>query len=143
MIELDRQHLVILMEAGYVYLGMKRYDDARSVFEGVSALAPDSDVPLVALGGVHFCEGRLKEAIACYEQALKLDPGSLFAKVYLGEALLFAGRMDDGMVLLKEVEKKDGTGAAGHFASTLIDAVKNGVSLKPKGRKHVAPSKLH
>lgn len=51
MIEIDRKYLVVMMEAGYIYLGMQKFKEAYNVFEGVVAMAPDSDIPLIALGG--------------------------------------------------------------------------------------------
>ena len=125
MIELSREHLGVMMEAGYIYIGMRRFKEARSLFEGLIVLAPDSDVPLVALGNVEFCEGKIPKAIKNYKQALKIDPESFFAKIYLGEALLFNGKRDDAMELIREVATAD-KGGAGEFARALLDAVKSG-----------------
>jgi predicted Zn-dependent protease len=135
MIELDRKYLQAMMEAGYVYLGMRRFKEAREVFKGLSVLAPESEVPLVAVGNVDFCENKIEQAIKHYRQALKLDPKSVFAKVYLGEALFFSGKKDEGIDLLKEVAKAD-KGGAGEFANALLDAIKAGFKPSaPKGEK--------
>ena len=48
-------------------------------------MAPDSEIPVVALGSVAFCEGKFKEAIRHYRKALKHNPESHFARAYLGE----------------------------------------------------------
>ncbi len=129
MIEISREHLGVMMEAGYIYIGMRRFKEARSLFEGLIVLAPESDVPLVALGNVDFCEGKLPRALKNYKQALKIDPESFFAKIYLGEALLFDGKRDEAMALIKEVAKED-SGGAGEFARALLDAVKAGFDPK-------------
>ena len=134
MIEMDQKHLTVMMEAGYVYLGMRRFKEARAVFEGLCVLAPDSDVPLVALGNVDFCENRVSQAMKRYESALAIDPKSVFAKVYLGEALIFAGKKNEGLALLKEVSKAD-RGGAGQFANALLDAIKAGFEPKPPKAK--------
>ena len=138
MIHLDRKYLQVLMEAGYVYLGMRRFKEAREIFEGLVAIAPESDVPHVAIGNVDFCENKVDKAIKRYRQALKLDPASVFAKVYLGEALVFAGKKDEGVKLLSEV-KKTGQGGAAEFA-TALDAIKGGFEPPAgkggKGGKH-------
>ncbi|HPQ81299.1 MAG TPA: tetratricopeptide repeat protein [bacterium] len=133
MIEMDRSHLAVIMEAGYVYLGMRRFKEARELFEGLEALAPDSEVPLVALGNVDFCTGKLSKAIRRYEQALKLDSKSAFAKVYLGEALFFAGREDEAKDLLRDVSRSD-KGGAGDFAKALMEAIRKGLIAPQKGR---------
>jgi len=101
MIELDHQQLQAMMEAGYVYLGMRKFKEAREVFEGLSVLAPESEVPLVAIGNVDFCENKVQQAIKRYRQALKIDPDSIFARVYLGEALFFVAKKNEGTDLLK------------------------------------------
>ncbi len=132
MIHLDRKYLQVMMEAGYVYLGMRRFKEAHEIFEGLAAIAPDSDVPLVAMGNVDFCENKVEKAIKRYEQALKLDPESIYAKVYLGEALVFAGKKEEGIELLREVKAAD-RGGAGEFATALMDALKAG--FEPPERK--------
>ena len=55
MVSLSQQHLALLMEAGYVNLGMQRYKEAREVFEGVHVLKHDSEIPLVALATLGAC----------------------------------------------------------------------------------------
>jgi len=134
MVHIDTEHLTVMMEAGYVYLGMRRFKEARQLFEGLCVLAPDSDVPLVALGNVDFCENRLAQAVKRYEQALDVDPQSVYAKVYMGEALLFAGEKEKGAKLLKDVAKAD-KGGAGQFATALLDAVKQGFEPRPPKAK--------
>ncbi len=135
MIEIERQHLGVMMEAGYIYMGMKRFKEARALFEGLSVIAPESDIPLVALGNVDFCEGKITKAMRHYTQAIKLDPNSAFARVYMGEALLFSGKKGEAMEWLRAVAKKD-RGGAGDFARALIDAVKEGFSPSPGIKEH-------
>lgn len=131
MIAIERKHLALMMEAAYIYMGMKRFKEARELFDGLKALAPESEVPEVALGNVEFCEGRLSKAIVHYRRALEMDPASVFAKVYMAEALLFSGGRDEAMGLLKEVAREDRDGA-GEFATALLDAVKREIIPVPK-----------
>lgn len=141
MLNFDRKYLVIMMEAGYIYLGMQRFQEAMEVFEGIALLAPESEVPVVALGSVAFCQGDFKGAIKHYEEALKLDPQSSFAKVYLGEALFFSGKRQEALKLLKEVYAEDRGGPAGDFAVALLEAIENGftpTSLGEETRQHAA-----
>ena len=56
MIDLSTEDLRLMLEAGYLYLAMHRNKEAKEVFEGVCVLAPESDVPLVALGNAFFIE---------------------------------------------------------------------------------------
>lgn len=128
MIDIDRRYLVIMMEAGYVYLGMQRFKDAYEVFEGVASMAPQSEIPLVALGGVDFCLGKFDKAIKWYRKALKIDSTSIFAKVYLAESLFFSGKKDEAVKILQEVAREDQKGGAGDFARALLDAINQGFS---------------
>lgn len=131
MIHIDRKYMAVMMEAGYIYVGMRRFKEARELFEGIAALAPDSEIPHVALGNVDFCEGKLARAVKHYEQALKIDPKSFFAKVYMGEAYFFSGKKEKAIETLSAVARHD-RGGAGDFAKALLDAIKAG--FKPKGR---------
>ena len=115
-----------MMEAGYVYLGMQWFKEAYTIFEGVASLAPDSEIPLVALGGVDFCLGKFKNAIKWYKKALKVDPKSIFAKVYLAESLFFSGKKGEAVKMLQEVSRDDESGGAGDFARALLDAINQG-----------------
>lgn len=126
MIQIERRDLTVMMEAGYVLLGMQRYKDAFEVFEGVSIMAPDSDVPLVAQGSVKFCEGKFSDAMKLYKDALKIDPESLYAMAYTGEALFFMGKKKDAVKMLQDVNKTDPDGRAGDFARAFLDAVDKG-----------------
>lgn len=128
MINIDREYLGLMMEAGYVLLGMQRFKDARDVFDGVSILAPESDIPLIALGSVDFCQGHFSNAIRRYKKALKIDPQSVYALAYMGEALFFMGKQTEAVKLLKDVDKTDSQGKAGDFARALLDAINKGYS---------------
>lgn len=134
MIELKKKHMAAIMEAGYICMGMRRFADAKAIFEGLSVIVPDSDVPVVALGNVDFCQGKVDSAIKYYNRALKLDAESIFAKVYLGEALFFSGKKAQAIELLKEVAKKDHSGA-GEFAKSLMDAIKKGFDPQENKKK--------
>jgi tetratricopeptide (TPR) repeat protein len=123
---LSRDNLALMMEAGYILLGMRRFKEAGEVMEGISAMAPESDIPLVALGTVAFCQGKFRTAIKEYEKALKLNSGSLFAKAYRGEALFFQGQTDEAKQQLVEVITADASDKAALFAKALLDAIEKG-----------------
>lgn len=141
---MERKDLVVLIEAGYIYLGMQRFKEASEVFEGLCVLSPESEVPMVALGSVAFCQGDFSKAMTHYRKALTIDPKSLFAKVYLGEAMFFSGKRNEAMDLLVEVHDADPTGAAGGFAKALLDAIHHGFTptLASKKKGHDAGKKV-
>lgn len=126
MTTLDREYLGLMMEAGYVYLGMQRFKEARDVFEGVTSLAPDSEIPLIAMGSVDFCQGKFANAIRKYKKALKINPTSEYALAYMGEVLFFMGKKTEAVKTLEEVSGMDPKGKAGDFARSLLDAIDKG-----------------
>ena len=141
MVQIDRRFLVLMMEAGYIYLGMQLFNESMDVFKGVSAMAPESDVPIVAMGSVEFCKGKFGKAITCYKKALKKDPDSLFAKAYMGEALFFSGKVEKATEILVEVTEKDPEGGAGGFADALIQAINDGFTPKMLAGTEVVENK--
>ena len=126
MIPVPSEDLRILLESGYLYLGMQRYKEAKEVFEGVVELAPKSEVPLVALGNVYCVQGKFDQAIKTYQEALKVEPDSAFATAYMGEALFFKGQKDKAVEALDKASKMDPGGKSGEFARSLLDLIKKG-----------------
>lgn len=126
MVPLAREYLALLMEAGYIYLGMQRFKEAREIFEGVAVLKPESEIPLVALAGISFCRGKLPEAVRIYKKALQINATSLYAKAYLAETYFFEGKKKEAVVLLKEVSQGEPKGPVGDFARALLDAIEKG-----------------
>lgn len=135
MIEVPTEDLRLMLEAGYLYLAMQRFKEAKEVFEGVCMLAPESDVPLVALGNVAFVETKFDEAIKTYKKALALVPGSAFAKAYLGEALFFGNKKTEAKAILAEASRIDPHGKSGDFARSLIDLIEKGFDPQMEDKK--------
>jgi tetratricopeptide (TPR) repeat protein len=126
MIDIDRKDLAMMMECGYILVGMQRFKEARQVFEGIGVLAPESEIPIVAIGSVAFCEGKFKESVKYYKKALKLNAESHFAEAYMGEALFFLGEIEAAKTNLSNVIQCDTEGKAGAFAKSLLDAIEQG-----------------
>lgn len=126
MIDVPVDDLRLMLEAGYLYLAMRRIKEAREVFEGVALLAPNSDVPRVALGNVFFNEGKYSEAIKSYLKTVEEFPESAFAVAYLGEAYLFGNQPDKAKESLTKASHLDPNGKSGDFARSLLDLMKKG-----------------
>ena len=94
MIDVPREDVIVMLEAGYIYLAMKRFKEARTVFEGICELAPKHDVPQVGVANVLFAQGKYLEAMRILKKAIKNNPNSAFAYAHLGEAQLFHGKKD-------------------------------------------------
>ncbi len=137
MIPVPSEDLKLLLESGYLYLGMYRFKEAQEIFEGVSVLAPNSEVPLVALGNVFCVQGKFDQALKVYDKALSVEPKSAFAKSYLGETYLFMGQREKAYQTLEEASKLDPQGKSGDFARSLIDLMNRGFDPKPAIEKQI------
>lgn len=126
MIDVPRDDLVLMLEAGYVYLAMRQFSQAREVFEGVIALAPTHDLPRVALANALFAQKKFAVAIRVLKEAVELNPRSSFAYAHLGEALLFAGKKSDALTTLKKSIEVDAAGQSAEFARSLIELIEQG-----------------
>jgi tetratricopeptide (TPR) repeat protein len=126
MVPMSRENLVILMEAGYLLLRMGRYEESREVFEGVSVLADDTEIPYVAMGSVSFAQMKYDQAIQHYKKAIGLKPESAFARAYLGESLFFKGKKEEALAELQKASSLDPEGKSGDFARALLDAIQAG-----------------
>ncbi len=126
MIPIEREDIVLMMEGGYLSLRMGRLEQARDIFEGVHVLAPESEVPLVALGSVYFGEFKFEQAVKAYKKALKVKPASAFARAYLGESFFFQGKKEEAIRELEKASLLDPKGKSGDFARALLSAIEKG-----------------
>ncbi len=138
MIDVPRDDLVMMLEAGYIYLAMGKFSEAKQIFEGIITLAPKHEVPQVALANVLFAQKKYLQAIRILKEALELNPQSAFAHAHLGEALLFYGKRDQALQSLNRASQIEPTGKAGDFARSLSQLVSMGydpVRLREEARK--------
>jgi tetratricopeptide (TPR) repeat protein len=130
MIDAPRDDLITMLEAGYIYLAMKKFKEAREVFEGVCVLAPKHDIPQVALSNVFFTQCKFLEAIRVLKQAIKDNPNSAFAYSHLGESQIFYSKRDEAYASLKKAVELDPKGKSGDFARSLIALLDSGYDPK-------------
>ena len=123
LIELPRDYLIIMMEAGYVYLAMRRFQESLELFEGVCHLVPSSDVPRIAIGNVYAAQQKYDEALKEYRKAIKLEPQSALAHAHMGEVFLLQEKKDKGLTYINKALKLDPDGKTGDFAKALLNAV--------------------
>lgn len=116
------EQLRVVLESGFVLREAGRLDDAETVFRGVHQLLPASDVPLVGLSTVILQKGDPNEARTLCEQALNLNPVSLYSRVHRAEALLFDGKRDEAETELRLVIAQDSESPHSRTAQALLDA---------------------
>ncbi|HSJ01066.1 MAG: tetratricopeptide repeat protein [Verrucomicrobium sp.] len=121
MIPIDSELVRLLMRIGYLAAWNNLYKEATTVFDGVQAVRPESEIPIIGTAAVAILEGKLEVAVKSLEGgALKLNPGSDLARAHLGCALRLQGRESDGTTLLKEVAESTNDPNARAMAENLL-----------------------
>ena len=121
-VDVPQPEVAMLLESGYLYLEMGKLKEAEDIFVGVCSLLPNSDVPRVALGNLHFSQGRFQRALKFHQEGLKVRPDSALAKAHIGECLLFLRKTDNAIEALNEAMNMAPESATANFAKALIEA---------------------
>ncbi|ARJ65714.1 hypothetical protein WV31_08625 [Magnetospirillum sp. ME-1] len=88
---------------GLALRGLGQLDEAAKVLERCRDLADaDASSPWNALGDIYRSQGRLEEALACFEQALRIAPGFSMAQNNLGITLHALGRSVEAIAGLEK-----------------------------------------
>lgn len=127
-----RQQAMILLEAGYIWLEMGKFDKAKDIFTGAAALMPKSEVPQLALGALEFAQGRHDKALQAYRAAQRLAPNSSLPRAHAGEALLFMHKVPEAMKELKAAMELEPESDGARFARALVEAKEVGALPPPK-----------
>jgi predicted Zn-dependent protease len=104
------EELRVILETGFALRYTRRLDEATA------------DGPRVALGTVELERGRFAEAQAACEEALRLHPESLYARVHRAEALLFQRRRAEAEAELQAIIATDPGSPHSRTAQALLDA---------------------
>lgn len=111
-----------MLESGFVLREAGRLDEAETIFRGVGELIPNSDVPCVALGTIELQRGRFDLAQSACEEALRLKPESLYARVHRAESLLFQQKREEAEQELRQIIETDPTSPHSRTAQALLEA---------------------
>jgi tetratricopeptide (TPR) repeat protein len=122
LVDVPKDEARVLLESGYLLMEMGKMKEAEEVFSGVCALLPQSDVARVALGNLHFSQGRVPRALKFHQEALKLRPDSALAQAHIGECLLISGKFDKGIEALNKAKEMAPDSAEAFFAQAVLDA---------------------
>lgn len=113
--------------AGNGMLGMllyanEQYDLAEICFARAHALAPAEARWAYALGRTQVYLAHYDRAIAAQQEALRLEPGSLPARLMLAKALLEAGRAEESRALYRKIVEEHPDTAEAHYGLGRIAA---------------------
>lgn len=109
------------MRIGYAAAWQGLHKEAVAVFDGVAAVRPESEVPVIGAAVVAMLSGHEDVAIQTLRDgALELNPDSAQARAHLGVALRLHGAEDEGMTLLQEVASQTTDPDAAAMASNVL-----------------------
>jgi tetratricopeptide (TPR) repeat protein len=91
-----------LLEMAHGALDQGRLDEARSVYERVLARDPRNAEAITHLGAILYQQGRVDEALAKVDEALRIDPGYIHAHWDRTQYLFYGKRDFSGAVKAAE-----------------------------------------
>jgi hypothetical protein len=108
-----------LMEIGVAAVGAGLSRQAMTIFEGIEAVRPDSEGPMIGAALIYMNSNEADEAAKVLRDgALAKNPQSLEARMFLGLALKLAGRNAECDNVIKELNAS-GEPRAKSFAAAL------------------------
>jgi tetratricopeptide (TPR) repeat protein len=113
---------------GMLLYANEQYELAETCFARAHALAPTEPRWAYALGRTRVYLARYDGAIACLEEALRREPGSLPARLMLAKALLEAGRGEESRALYAKIADEHPDAAEGHYGLGRIAAARGETS---------------
>lgn len=87
----------LLFEQGYVTLAITEYEKAAK-------LQPAIALPLIEIGNVNFSIQDYVKSKLNYEEALKIEPNNLTAKIGLGKTLLATRKIDEAKAVFDSIQ---------------------------------------
>lgn len=121
-VQASDSELRLILEIGFVLRDAGRLDEAETVFRGMKELLPDSEIPAVVLGTINLRRGRFAAAQALCEEASRVKPDSLYARVHYAEALLFQKQRAEAEAVLEEIIATDPKSPHSRTAEALLEA---------------------
>ncbi len=111
----------VILETGFLLREASRFQESESVFLGATELIPTSDVPRVGLATVKLQSGNFELAQIACEEALKIKPNSLYARVHRAEALLFQKKREEAIEELNSIIETDESSPHSRTAQALLE----------------------
>lgn len=121
MVHIDSELVRLLMRVGYTAAWNGLHKEAVAIFDGVGAVRPESEVPVIGAAVVAMLSGNDDVAVKTLEEgALTLNPESAQARAHLGVALRLRGDEDEGIAILREVATQTADPDAARLAENVL-----------------------
>lgn len=119
--EIDARRVQLLMQIGFLAGEYGLSHEAETIFEGIRAVRPESEFPMIGLAFAKMVSNQLDESIRILrDEALKLNPDSDLAMSFLGLALSLSGHASECSRVVTEVVNRNGNEAAVKMARTIL-----------------------
>lgn len=138
LVSMSKQQAKLMLEAGYLWMDLGKFDNARELLAGAAQLMPKSEVPQMALGTLEFNQGNHEKALQVFRRAQQLAPRASLPRAHCGETLLFLGKVNEAMKELKAALELEPGSDGASFAQALIEAKESGALPPPPKQKPAA-----
>lgn len=101
------KQIASILQCGYNFFTQGRLQEAKSIFEGLSLLDPDTPYVNCVLGAIYQRLGKNDLAIVRYSHAIKLFPHDIVALTNRAEIYLSEGKFVEAAADLKKVIELD------------------------------------
>jgi Flp pilus assembly protein TadD, contains TPR repeats len=105
----DAKQIAALFLTGYNMFSEGRLDEAKGIFEGITALDDKNVYAFSILGAIYQKQENYNVALARYNQALLLFPEDINSLTNRGEVYLKLGKFDEAAADLKKAIELDPT----------------------------------
>jgi Flp pilus assembly protein TadD len=124
--EVDTKLVQLLMEIGHIAGGHGYFDEARIIFEGIKAVRPESEYPLIGQAITQLNMGNYAEAARILgEEALGKNPENDLAASLLGLVLKISGLTSESERLLNHIVELDRDQTAVNMAKSILEEMKS------------------
>lgn len=118
---IDSELIRLLMRTGYMAAWKGFHKEAVTIFNGVAAMRPNSEAPLVGAAVVAMLASNYEVAHKALEQALEMNPDSAMTRAHLGIIQRLNNLEDEGMETLKSVAAQTEDSDAAALASNVLE----------------------
>lgn len=104
---ITREEFTEMGRIGAMHYSQGNLEKARTIFEGLVELDPDSADARSALGAVFTLQQEDDQAVEHLERAVEIDPDGIAPHVNLGEVFIRQQRIEDALVHLRKAIELD------------------------------------
>lgn len=115
----DHEQIEDLRLTAYAYIRQGKYDIALPIFEGLTALDPESAYDAQTLGAIYMQLNNPLKALKSFDRALKIEGDHAPTLLNLTKALFMLGKREEGLKLAN-ILKNERDASISNVAKALI-----------------------